>query len=279
MSLRALGLKAACVGLTFVGGLGVVRGQQTPVAESGKPSPSPSGAAAAGPNGSRPEASAEKSPAQKANEKEIQKKEQSQRIFGVYPEFSVTNRKNAAPLTPREKFHLFYKTAFDPFEFALAGLQAGIDQDGDTFPGYGEGLEGYGKRYAADFGDEVSAGFWSNFFWPTLLKEDPRYFRAGKGGFKRRFSYALTQEFVVHKDGGGRTFGYANVLGALSAGALSNAYHPEGDRDVGVTLRGAGVALLYGSLGGVVDEFWPDIHDHMVRRHKKNKIGSPAKIP
>lgn len=216
---------------------------------------------------------------QEEKEREIEKKEQSQRIFGVYPQFSVTNRQNAAPLTPHEKFRLFYKTAFDPFEFALAGLQAGIDQDGDTFPGYGEGLKGYGKRYAAEFGDEVSAGFWSNFFWPTLLKEDPRYFRLGKGSFKHRFSYALTQEFVAHKDGGGRTFGYSNVLGALSAGALSNAYHPEGDRDVSLTLRGAGIALLYGSLGGLVDEFWPDIHDRMRRRHPKTNIEAPTKPP
>jgi hypothetical protein len=42
-------------------------------------------------------------------EAEIQKKEQSQRALGVVPMFSVTNRQNAAPLTPGQKFRLFVR--------------------------------------------------------------------------------------------------------------------------------------------------------------------------
>src|SRR5262249_40047115 len=163
-------------------------------------------------------------------EKEIEKQEQSKRVLGVVPQFAVTNRKDAPPLTAAGKFHLFRKSAFDPVEFGLVGLQAGISQADDQFPGYGQGAEGYAKRYGAAFAGEVSAGFWSNFFWASVLKEDPRYFRLGEGGFKRRFFYALEQEVVCHTDKGGRSFSFENTLGAFSSGALSNVYYPRDDR-------------------------------------------------
>ena len=213
---------------------------------------------------------------EKEKEKEIEKQEQSQRVLGLYPQFSVTSRGNAPPLTPGGKFHLFFKSAFDPFEFVLAGIQAGSDQAEDEFPAYGQGAKGFAKRYAADFGDGVSAGFFSNFFWPVILKEDPRYFRLGQGTFKHRFGYSLAQEFVCHTDKGGRFFNFSNVLGAFSSGALSNTYHPQADRGVALTARGASFALAYGSLGGLLSEFWPDISKKM---HKHHKEAEPQEQP
>jgi hypothetical protein len=200
-------------------------------------------------------------------EKEIRKKEQSQRMLGVVPQFGVTSRQDAPPLTTGEKFHLFARSAFDPVEFGLVGLQAGLSQAENEFPEYGQGAEGYGKRYGASLADEVSAGFFSNFFYPALLKEDPRYFRLGQGTLKHRAVYALVEEFVCRTDKGGRSFAFSNVLGAVSAGGLSNAYYPQSDRGFGLTLSRAGIALLYGSLGGLSDEFWPDISRKLFHKH------------
>jgi hypothetical protein len=206
-------------------------------------------------------------------EKRIERKEQSQRILGVVPEFGVTDRKDAPPLTPKMKFRLFYKSAFDPMEFALVGLQAGISQAQNSFPSYGQGAAGYGKRYGAAFADQVSSGFFTNFFYPTLLKEDPRYFRLGEGSFRHRIAYALSQEFITHKDKGGRTFNWPNTLGALSAGSISNAYYPSEDRGFGLTMSRAGISVLYGSLGGLASEFWPDVYKKLHHRPK------PALVP
>jgi hypothetical protein len=193
-------------------------------------------------------------------EKKIEKKEQSRRMLGVLPQFGVTDRMNAPPLTPKGKFHLFYRSAFDPTEFALVGAEAGISQAENAFPEYGQGASGYGKRYGAAFTDQVSSGFFTNFVYPTLLKEDPRYFRLGEGSFTHRIGYALSQEFVAHKDAGGRSFNWSNALGALSAGSISNAYYPSASRGFGLTMGRAGVSLLYGSIGGLGSEFWPDIY-------------------
>jgi len=214
-------------------------------------------------------------PQDPGEEKKIEKKEQSQRMLGL-PQFTVTNRKDAPPLTPKGKFRLFYETTFDPAEFVLVGVEAGISQAQDSFPTFGQGASGYGKRYGAAFTDQVSSGFFSNFAYSVVLKEDPRYFRLGEGSTKHRFAYALTQVVVGHKDKGGRTFNWSNVLGALSSGSISNAYYPQADRGFGLTMDRAGVSLLYGSVGGLGSEFWPDIDRRLFHRHPK---GASSSLP
>ncbi|HUA16907.1 MAG TPA: hypothetical protein VMG31_16555 [Verrucomicrobiae bacterium] len=234
-------------------------------------------------------ASEPKSTTQSEEEKKIEKKEQSQRVLGVLPQFGVTSRQNAPPLTTAEKFRLFAKSAFDPATIGIVGLQAGLSQAENEFPGYGQGAEGFGKRFGASFADEVSSGFFSNFAYPSLLKEDPRYFRLGEGGFGHRVVYGVKQEFVCHTDKGGRSFNFSNVLGAFTSGALSNLYYPgrtlirtipatgsspaipvyENDRGVALTMSRASIALGYGTIGGLVDEFWPDIHRKLF--HKSNR--------
>jgi len=212
-----------------------------------------------------PSSETPKAPAQ---EKKIEKKEQSRRMLGL-PQFTVTDRKNAPPLTPKRKFRLFYKSAFDPAEFVVVGLQAGISQAQNSFPAYGQGASGYSKRYGAAFTDQVTSTFFADFAYPTLFKEDPRYFRLGEGSVKHRFGYALSQVVIGHKDRGGRTFNWSNVLAALCAGGISNAYYPPTDRGFGLTLNRAGVSLLYGSLGGLGNEFWPDIEQKLFHRRPR----------
>ena len=187
--------------------------------------------------------------------------------------FSVTNQLNATPLTPGQKLKLFERTSLDPFNFFSAGFQAALSQATDEFPQYGQGAEGYAKRYGATFADQVSSNFFANFFYPVLLKEDPRYFRLGYGSAKKRIFYAVEQEFVAHKDDSGRTFAFDNVLGAFTSGTLSNAYYPSHDRGVGLTISRSVIAILYGSAGGLFSEFSPDIQRKLF--HKKHKQPSP----
>lgn len=212
---------------------------------------------------------------QQQTEDQIRKEEQSQRGFGVLPMFAVTSRHNVPPLTPRQKFHLFAKSAFDPFVFAEIGIQAGTSQARNSFPDYGQGAAGFGRRYGAALGDSVSSNFFSNFVYPVLLKEDPRYFRSGQGSVKRRIGYAFLQEFIAHTDKGKRSVNFSNILGALSAGGVSNLYYPEADRGFTLTMSRAGIALIYGSIGGLLNEFWPDIHRKLRKRPQPASTPSP----
>src|SRR5215472_151415 len=217
-------------------------------------------------------------PSPQQSEKEIQKKEQSQRILGVVPQFSVTSRRNAPPLTPTQKFRLFVKSSTDPFVFAAAGIQAGIGQATNEFPSYGQGGTGYAKRFGAALADATTSNFFSNYAYPVLFKEDPRYFRLGQGSIKRRIVYSLEQEFITRTDRGTRRFSFSNVLGAFTAGGISNLYYPESDRGFGLTMSRSAIALGYGSLGGLIDEFWFDIDEKLFHKHKKESV-TPAPTP
>ena len=189
------------------------------------------------------------------------------RPLGVLPQYGVTYQHDAPPLRTSQKVHVWWRTSIDPATIVIAGIEAGVGQAQNSFPGYGQGAQGYGKRFGAALADEASSGFFSNFFYSTLLKEDPRYFRIGEGGFRRRFGRSLIQEFYCHTDKGSRSFCFENVLGAFSSGALSNAYYPDSDRGFGLTMSRSGTALAFGSAGGLLNEFWPDIRQRLFHKH------------
>jgi len=209
--------------------------------------------------------------APKKTSEEILQEAEKQRMLGVVPMFGMTNYKDAPPLTARQKFRLMAKTTLDPFTWVAAGAQAGISQAENEFPGYGQGAAGYAKRYGATWTDSFDSNFFSNFFYPVVFKQDPRYFRVGEGTIKSRVGRSLEQEFVARKDSGGRTFSFSNILGALTAGSISNAYYPTQDRGFGLTMSRSAIALGYGCLGGLVLEFWPDI-DHKLFHKKESAV-------
>ncbi len=193
-------------------------------------------------------------------------RERHERILGVIPTFEVTDREHPPALTPGQKFRLFTRQAFDPFQWVFAGAQAGLSQSENRLPGYGQGAAGYGKRYGAAVADVTDHEFMSNFLFPVLLKQDPRYFRLGQGSIKHRFIYSLEQEFWCRTDRGTRQFNYSKVLGAFASKAVSNAYDPPADRGVGLTLSRSAVSLLSGLATNLGAEFWPDIKRKLFHR-------------
>ncbi len=121
---------------------------------------------------------------------ELQLKQQErQRIAGVVPNFNVSYDEDAAPLSRKQKLKLAWHTATDPVAFGIAGFDAGFSQAEGDFPGYGQGGQGYAKRFGASYADNFDGTILGNAIFPILLKQDPRYFRRGKGSFSsRRFS-------------------------------------------------------------------------------------------
>ncbi len=200
-------------------------------------------------------------------ERELKQQEQ-QRILGVIPNFNTSNVQNAAPLTPSQKFHLAFRSAIDPFQFVAAGLDAGYSQSVDDFPGYGQGAQGYGKRFGAAYADQASGLFWGNALFPTLFREDPRYFRKGTGSIKRRLFYVIQTTVWTKQDNGNWGPNYANVLGNITAGSLSNLYYPSADRGVGLTFQRALTVTVEGAVGAVFFEFWPDISNRFFHKHR-----------
>jgi carboxypeptidase family protein len=158
------------------------------------------------------------------------KVQEHQRVFGIIPNFYVSYDPNAAPLTTKLKFKLATKVAFDPVTFIGVGIIAGINQAGDV-PHYGQGAEGYAKRYGASYTDGFADIMIGGAILPSLLHQDPRYFYQGTGTKKSRALHAISSTFICRGDDGGRQPNYSTIGGDLAAAAISTAYYPASDRN------------------------------------------------
>jgi hypothetical protein len=217
-------------------------------------------------------------PAPKDAPKDAKKKDD--RMFYVMPNYlTVDGESDAKPVSWKEKFSMAAKGSFDPYEFTLVGIVAGIRQATNSSPGFGQGMEGYAKRYGAAFADQVDGNIMVGGVYPTLLKIDPRYFRLGRGSFAHRFGYAIDRVFIARKDSGGHTFNVPEFAGNATAIAISNVYYPASDRSFSTSLSGWGTQMGLDAFGNELKEFWPDIHHYLQRRHEQHLQKQQQKAP
>jgi len=184
------------------------------------------------------------------------KEEEQQRIFGFIPNFYVTYIPNAAPLSPKQKFRLALKTMVDPVNVGLVAATAGIEQASNQFSGYGQGADGYAKRFGAAYADSVTSTLIGSAVLPSLLKQDPRYFYKGTGTKKSRALYAIANAVICKGDNGRWQPNYSNIVGPLAGGGISNLYYPPQDRNgAGVTFENAGIAIAEDAAENLMQEF------------------------
>ena len=162
--------------------------------------------------------------------------QEQQRIFGALPNYYVSYLHDAAPLTPRQKFELAWRSTFDPVTIAIAAAVAGVQQGNDDFPGYHQGAAGYGKRFGAVYGDNITGIFLGNFVLATAFRQDPRYFIKGTGSIRSRTLYAIAMSVTARGDNGRWQPNYSGILGTLAAAGISDAYYPSEDRDGAATI-------------------------------------------
>jgi len=192
--------------------------------------------------------------------------QEKQRLLGVFPNFRVSYVPDAEPLNARQKFHLTWKSVADPVRFVSVGVGAGIQYARNDFSEFGDGWEGYAKRYAALYGTILTASMISNVALPIVFQQDPRYFYKGTGSTSSRVGYALSRAVVRRGDNGKPQPDYSRILGSLSAGAISNFYYPpEHRRDAQLMLTNTAIAIGGAALGNVAQEF---LFSRVTTRHK-----------
>jgi hypothetical protein len=242
--------------------------QQTPAQQ---PSPQPAPPQAPATQGSSSSQTppqtpdAEKSQHEKAEEQ--LKAQEHQRVMGVMATFNTTTNQNALPLSSGQKFKLFFKSETDPWPFLLAGVVSGIGMAEDSYPTWGEGAQGYGKRFGAAYTDAFIGNFFGNAVLTSLLHEDPRYFQKGTGKPMKRFLWAASSTVWCKRDNGGWGPNYANVMGNLIGAAISDTYYPASERTVGNTIENGLTVSAEGIVGAEIIEFWPDIARHYKQKH------------
>lgn len=159
----------------------------------------------------------------------------------------------------KDKFILFLEDSIDPASFLDAGYNAGVSQAEDDDPSFGQGAAGYGKRFGTTLANQASAEFFADFAYPTIFSEDPRYYRLGRGSFKKRLFHAMSHSVVAYREDGATMFNFSQWLGTSSAVALSNVYTPDNRRGFAPSAE----RITYGVANNigfdVLREFWPEI--------------------
>ncbi len=184
------------------------------------------------------------------------KEQEKQRVLGVVPNFYISYIPDAAPLTTKQKFELAWRSTVDPVNFLITGAVAGVQQADNDFKEYGQGAQGYGKRYGADYADAVTRTFIGSAILPSLLKQDPRYFYKGSGSARSRVLYAIANSVICKGDDGHWQANYSNLLGSLASGGISNLYYPPGDRNgPGLTFENTAIGIGSTAIANLLQEF------------------------
>lgn len=183
------------------------------------------------------------------------------RIFGVLPNYRTADGSAPyAPISAKRKFYIARKDSFDYPIFFLSGIFSAFHQLENQPPEYGQGLKGFGKRYAASFGDLSIGNYMAEGLYPALLRQDPRYFRKGADGGSawKRTGYALTRVLVNRTDKGNWSFNASEWFGNGTAVAISNLYYPANTRNVSDNVERLGVQVGTDAFSNILKEFWPD---------------------
>lgn len=190
---------------------------------------------------------------------------EQQRVLKVFPNFYSSYEWNAPPMLAKQKYELAARTLIDPVTFLTTAGIAGAEQYKNVFPSFGPGIEGYGKRYGAAFASHASGELLTRAVFPSMFHTDPRYFIMGKGSTTSRATHAVTSTWLTRGDDGGRRINWAEILGSMSAAALSNAYFPAQERGVNLVLING-----LGNLGG-------DMVDNLVREFLLSRVTTRGK--
>jgi hypothetical protein len=193
---------------------------------------------------------------------------EAKRLLWIVPNYRTSpTLANYQPLTAGGKFKLASQDAFDPGTIALAALFAGQSQLSNDNRAFGQGVAGYAKYWGTAYADFAIGDFMTEGIFPTILHQDPRYFRKGTGGGWSRLGYAMGQIFVTHGDNGHTQFNYSEVVGNSVAVAIGDAYY-EDNRTASNAVGRLGMQLGVDMTSNVLKEFWPEVEKKFGRNRK-----------
>jgi hypothetical protein len=202
----------------------------------------------------------------------VEPEKEDKRVFGVFPNYRTTDG-NAPfqPLTSKQKFLIGFKDSFDWPVYPVGGAFAALYQLENENPSFGQGMKGYARRYGTALGDQIIGNMMTESIMPTLLHQDPRYFRIGskRGGKLYRARYAATRIFISRTDSGGERFNFSEWLGNGAAVAISNAYYPD-TRTVSDNVERLLIACATDAFSQEMKEFWPDVKHFLFHRHERD---------
>ena len=184
------------------------------------------------------------------------KVEEQQRLLGVIPNFFTSFDPDVVPLNTKQKFELTGKSWLDPAAFVINGMVAGAWQHQNVRKEFGQGVQGYAKRYGASLADHGTGLLLEKTVMTTIFKQDPRYFYKGTGSYGSRALYAASRTLICRGDNKKNQLCYSSLLSRFAAGFITNYYYPAVDREKpGVILQNSASGIGFEALGFLFKEF------------------------
>ena len=199
---------------------------------------------------------------------------EDKRIFGILPNYgTVDGTVPFRPITTKQKFTIAVKDTFDYPSYVLAAVFSGLSQLDDSNSEFGQGVKGFAQRYGSAVADQDLGNFMTEAIFPSLLREDPRYFRKVNGSVKGRLAYAVERVIVTRTDSGGSRFNFSEWVGNGAVAAIGNVYYPN-ERGFDSTMQRIGTQVCADAISNVLKEFWPDIKRKWVHKQHNNSAGA-----
>jgi hypothetical protein len=174
----------------------------------------------------------------------------------VFPDLATTKVR----LSSWDKFKLAANNSIAVSTIGASLAGAAYGQAVDSPEGYGQGGEGYAKRFGANMARAASDNMFGTFLIASVMHEDPRFFVKRGLSFRQSVKYAAVRVVKTRNDDGQTVTNFAGLLGPLAAEALANTYYPEGSRGVGDTVIRYSADLGWRFAGHLLKQYWPDIN-------------------
>ncbi len=185
----------------------------------------------------------------------------------LFPDrFTVDPGEPTRPLSVGQKFGGYAREQLGLSPFLAAGISAALSQGLDSDPLYGQGWEAYGKRVGAILIEGESVAILRGGFFPSVLHQDPRFYRRASGRLVDRAFYAATRTLITRQDSGRSAFNFSSVGASAGAAALTLAYYPDRSQNATQVVETFGSNLGGIAITNLFREFGPEIKHKLFHR-------------
>ena len=177
----------------------------------------------------------------------------------VYPYQRFLSTNIVIPMTWQQKGYLALHELVDPANIGtVLGISA-VTIGSDSHTAYGPGLKGYGKSVGVSLLQDATAQFFGVFAIPSIVHQDPRYYRMPHARFAKRLFYSISRTAISRSDNGRSIPNYGTLLVYPISAEIDNLYvpgiHPDGPSTVARIFTGYGLD----PINNLLNEFLPDV--------------------
>ena len=179
---------------------------------------------------------------------------------------SLPDAPSVQPLTQAEKFRTFVDEARSPLTLGAVGVNAGVMRETELEHFTPGPQPSFAALYRVALIQKESSAFFGKYLYPSLLKQDPRYYPSTSASFMGRASYAASRIFITRDDSGKKRLNTSYFLGVLTSVAIATAYRPYWARSTSATFNNFGTTIGSDAGINILHEFGPGIRQ-MVKAH------------